>query len=68
MEEKKLHSLIVSLLKIAEEANEPFKYNTVIAELLKVEGFENVVIKNHKDSPVIAYVNAQGGITMLDND
>ncbi len=68
MEEKKLHSLINTLLKIAEETGAASKYNTVIAELLKAEGFANVVIKEHKGSPVIVYTNAEGGITVLDNE
>ena len=68
MDEKKHYSLIKTLLKIAEEAGTPSKYNTVITELLSVEGVANVIVKEHKGSPVIIYTNAEGGINVLDNE
>ena len=42
MDEKKLNSLIMSLLKMAEEQEKPSKYNKVIAELTAAEEIKNV--------------------------
>jgi hypothetical protein len=65
MDEKKLNSLITTLLKMSVEQEKPGKYNTVIAELLKAEGVNNVVIMDHRGGTVVSYNNAQGGITLL---
>lgn len=65
MEEKKLQSLITTLLKMAIEQEKPGKYNTVIADLLAAEGVINVVIMDHRGGTVVSYQNAQGCITLL---
>lgn len=65
MEEKKLQSLITTLLKMAIEQEKPGKYNTVIADLLSAEGVINIVIMDHRGGTVVSYQNAQGGITLL---
>lgn len=65
MEEKKLQSLITTLLKMAIEQEKPGKYNTVIADLFAAEGVINVVIMDHRGGTVVSYQNAQGGITLL---
>ena len=65
MDEKKLNSLIMSLLKMAEEQENPSKYNKVIAELTAAEEIKNVTIIDHKGSPVVNYINKEGGITTL---
>lgn len=65
MDEKKLHSLITTLLKMAIEQENPGKYKTVISELLKAEGVTNVAVMDHRGGTVISYQNAQGGITLL---
>lgn len=65
MEEKKLQSLITTLLKMAIEQEKSGKYNTVIADLLAAEGVINVVIMDHRGGTVVSYQNAQGGITLL---
>ena len=57
MDEKKLNSLIMSLLKMAEEQENPSKYNKVIAELTAAEEIKNVTIIDHKGSPVVNYIN-----------
>lgn len=68
MEEKKLHSLINTLLKIAEESGNPSKYNQVIIDLLQADEYTNVNIMDHKGYPVIVFINKAGGITMLGNE
>lgn len=65
MEEKKLHSLITALLKMAVEQEQPGKYNTVISTMLQAEGISNLVIMEHRGGCVVSYQNAAGGITML---
>jgi hypothetical protein len=65
MDEKKLNSLITTLLKMSVEQEKPGKYNTVIADLLQAEGVTNVAIMDHRGGTVVSYTNAQGGITLL---
>ena len=65
MDEKKLNSLIVGLLKMAVEQKQPGKYNTVIATMLQAEGIPNLVILDHRGGTVVSYTNGQGGIVML---
>lgn len=65
MDEKKLHSLITTLLKMAIEQENPGKYNTVISELLKAEGVTNIAVMDHRGGTVVSFQNAQGGITLL---
>ena len=65
MEEKKLHSLITTLLKMAVEQEMPEKYNKVIIELLAAEGFSKAVVMEHRGGIVVSFQNAQGGITLL---
>ena len=65
MDEKKLNSLIVGLLKMAVEQKQPGKYNTVIATMLQAEGIPNLVIMDHRGGTVVSYTNGQGGIVML---
>lgn len=65
MDEKKLNSLITTLLKMAVEQENPGKYNQVITELLKAEGIANVVVMEHRGGSVVSYQNAAGGITLL---
>ena len=64
MDEKKLNSLITTLLKMASTQETPNKYNSVIAELLKAENL-NFVIMDHRGGTVVSYTNSQGGIVML---
>ena len=64
MDEKKLNSLITTLLKMASTQETPNKYNSVIAQLLKTENL-NFVIMEHRGGCVVSYQNAQGGITLL---
>lgn len=68
MDEKKLNSLIMTLLKMAEEQEKPAKYTKVITELLAAEEIQNVTIVEHKGSPVVNYINREGGITTLAAD
>lgn len=68
MEEKKLHSLINTLLKIAEESGNPLKYNQVIINLLQADEYTNINIMVHKGYPVIVFINKAGGITMIGNE
>lgn len=65
MNEKKLDSLITTLLKMAAEQENPAKYNNVVIELLKAEGVVNHVIMPHRGGAVVSYQNSQGGITLL---
>ena len=65
MDEKKLNSLIVGLLKMAVEQEQPGKYNTVIATMLQAKGIPNLVIMDHRGGTVVSYTNGQGGIVML---
>ena len=64
MDEKKLNSLITTLLKMASTQETPNKYNSVITELLKAENL-NFVIMDHRGGTVVSYTNGQGGIVML---
>ena len=64
MDEKKLNSLITTLLKMASTQETPNKYNSVVAALLQAENL-NFVIMDHRGGTVVSYSNAQGGITML---
>ena len=64
MDEKKLNSRITTLLKMASTQETTNKYNSVIAELLKAENL-NFVIMEHRGGCVVSYQNAQGGITLL---
>lgn len=64
MDEKKLNSLITTLLKMASTQETPNKYNSVVAALLQAENL-NFVIMDHRGGTVVSYTNAQGGITML---
>lgn len=64
MDEKKLNSLITTLLKMASTQETPNKYNSVVAALLHAENL-NFVIMDHRGGTVVSYTNAQGGITML---
>lgn len=65
MEEKKLHSLITTLLKMAIEQEQVGKYNKVIIELLAAEGIANVMIADHRGGQVVTFINANGGMTLL---
>ena len=65
MEEKKLHSLITTLLKMAAEQEKVGKYNKVITELLAAEGIANVMIADHRGGQVVTVVNAEGGMVLL---
>lgn len=64
MDEKKLNSLITTLLKMAATQETPNKYNSVVAALLQAENL-NFVIMVHRGGTVVSYTNGQGGITML---
>lgn len=64
MDEKKLNSLITTLLKMASTQETPNKYNSVVAALLQAENL-NFVIMDHRGGTVVSYNNGQGGITML---
>lgn len=65
MDEKKLNSLITTLLKMAAEQEQSGKYNKVITELLAAEGIINIAIVDHRGGQVVTYQNAQGGMTVL---
>lgn len=65
MDMKKLSSLIVGLLDMAETANEPNKYNTAIIELLNAEHANNIIVYSHFGRPVVIYQNELGGITVI---
>lgn len=65
MDEKKLNYLVNTLLKMGEEQERPDKYSKVITELFVAEEIQNVTMIMHKGSPVINYVNKEGGITTL---
>lgn len=65
MDMKKLSSLIIGLLDMAEAANEPNKYNSAIIELLNAEHVNNVIVYMHFGRPVVIYENETGGITVL---
>lgn len=64
MDEKKLNSLITTLLKMASTQETPNKYNSDIAKLLKAENL-NFVIMDHRGGTVVSYTNGQVGIVML---
>lgn len=64
MDEKKLNSLITTLLKMAATQETPNKYNSVVAALLQAENL-NFVIMDHRGGTVVSYTNGKGGITML---
>ena len=57
MDEKKLNSLIIGLLKMAVEQEQPGKYNTVIATMLQAEGILKFVIIEHRGGCVVSYQN-----------
>lgn len=65
MEEKKLYSLITTLLKMGIEQEKAGKYNKVIMELLAAEGIANAVIMDHHGGQVVSFNNAEGGIVLL---
>jgi len=65
MEEKKLHSLITTLLKMAIEQEKTGKYNQVIMALLAAEGITNAAIMDHHGGQVVSFTNAEGGIVLL---
>lgn len=65
MDEKKLNSLISTLIKMESEQEQPMKYNAVISELLKAEGITNFSILNHRGGTVVSFQNKEGGITLL---
>lgn len=65
MEEKKLYSLITTLLKMVIEQEKAGKYNQVIMALLAAEGITNAVIMVHHGGQVVSFNNADGGIVLL---
>ena len=65
MDEKKLNSLISTLIKMESEQEQPMKYNAVISELLKAEGITCFSILNHRGGTVVSFQNKEGGITLL---
>ena len=65
MDEKKLNSLISTLLKMAAEQEKPEKYNKVITELLSAEGIANAAVMEHRGGIVVSYQNGQGAIVLL---
>lgn len=65
MDEKKLNSLITTLIKMAAEQEAPGKYGKVIGELLAAEGITNFAIMDHRGGQVVSYNNSAGGITLL---
>lgn len=68
MESKKLNSLIMMLLKIAEESGNASKYNQVIVDLLQVENIHNIILKEVNGKIVVVFNNNEGGITLLTNE
>lgn len=68
MESKKLNSLIMMLLKIAEESGNAAKYNQVIIDLLQVENINNIILKEVNGKIVVVFNNNEGGITLLSNE
>lgn len=65
MDEKKLNSLISTLIKMESEQEQPMKYNAVISELLKAEGITSFSILNHRGRTVVSFQNKEGGIIFL---
>lgn len=65
MDEKKLNSLISTLIKMESEQEQPMKYNAVISELLKAEGIINFSILNHRGGTVVSFQNKEGEIVLL---
>ena len=68
MDSKKLNSLIMMLLKIAEEGGNAFKYNQVIIDLLQAENVNNIILKEVNGKVVVVFNNNEGGITLLTNE
>lgn len=68
MDSKKLSSLIMMLLKLAEEGGNASKYNQVIVDLLQVENVNNIILKEVNGKIVVVYNNNEGGITLLTNE
>ncbi len=68
MDSKKLSSLIMMLLKLAEEGGNASKYNQVIIDLLQVENIHNIILKEVNGKIVVVYNNNEGGITLLTNE
>lgn len=68
MDSKKLSSLIMMLLKLAEEDGNASKYNQVIIDLLQVESIHNIILKEVNGKMVVVYNNNEGGITLLTNE
>lgn len=68
MDSKKLSSLIMMLLKLAEEGGNASKYNQVIVDLLQAENVHNIILKEVNGKTVVVFNNNEGGITLLSND
>ena len=68
MESKKLNSLIMMLLKIAEEGGNASKYNQVIIDLLQAENVNNIILKEVNGKTVVVFNNNEGSITLLTNE
>lgn len=68
MDSKKLNSLIMMLLKIAEEGGNASKYNQVIIDLLQAESIHNIILKEVNGKTVVVFNNNEGGITLLTNE
>lgn len=68
MDSKKLNSLIMMLLKIAEEGGNASKYNQVIVDLLQAENINNIILKEVNGKTVVVFNNNEGGITLLTNE
>lgn len=68
MDSKKLNSLIMMLLKIAEENGNASKYNQVIIDLLQAETINKIILKEVNGKIVVVFNNNEGGITLLTNE
>lgn len=68
MDSKKLNSLIMMLLKIAEDGGNVTKYNQVIIDLLQVENANNVILKEVNGKIVVVFNNNEGGISLITNE
>ena len=68
MDSKKLNSLIMMLLKLAEEGGNASKYNQVILDLLQAENVNNIILKEVNGKIVVVFNNNEGGISLIMNE
>ena len=68
MDSKKLNSLIMMLLKLAEEGGNASKYNQVIIDLLQAENVNNIILKEVNGKIVVVFNNNEGGISLITNE